>query len=826
MSSQSVATGVETAVSTATTTPTTTSTPITRTLAMPPGPASVDMSVQHQPTDSDVLACLLAMLQQRSVVEQPPVVSERDAYTGGSPSDAIHTLPSESTVDGALSLSDLASCGTPAQPSSHHAGATGSVGDTGQAMPNIDSQPAQRKHSSDPTTNAFLSSILGGDVVWGSGNALPELVNLLAAVASGGALKQLQTPTAVSSSEFVDDFLQRSAQQISHKMPVSGSTEEAMVTSRIASPVLPVIRSDPNIADRRADFLNDGLIRASTQSSSSVHEHHEGSDGLSLLLSPTSPLDLSSTNSRAARADLGSIVSIAAAAGDGAGSASIANELYGSIMALSNEDLHNAAEVSPASVAGEDSADKRSDKGSHAAPSAQSDKPQGPLFHKDGSLNLEFFKVFPCKNESHVHDRKNCPFHHSQRDRRRYPMTYKAEQCEDNFDIEGDFVCSCPKADNCDKCHNRHELLYHPEIYKQRFCSSYNHLACHRGRFCAFAHTREEIRCDLFLEEQERNPKPEFFMGKFKTLWCPYGIQHDWHGCLYAHTYQDCRRSPSIGYGSEPCPYWQKDLHSADYQKRCPFGPRCPYSHGSKEQLYHPAYYKTMPCADYKTKRACPREQLCAFYHDISEKRTPVPGQITRNSSNGEDTTEDSCAEVKIYDYTRPLPANLMRLLQPKFMWPPLFNLDDFEAFGHASRIGPPRKDSSIALSHSPLSPLLRPPYSPWSHEVLSYPSLQQSPQVYARSAPGKRTFGHSPTYGNNSGFSPSNQLSNAFSQIPQMVQYPGSFYESPFMRQRQPITTPMTAPSRFGGPFPDRRIPRPPTTHQQMQSFPRHPYR
>jgi hypothetical protein len=31
-------------------------------------------------------------------------------------------------------------------------------------------------------------------------------------------------------------------------------------------------------------------------------------------------------------------------------------------------------------------------------------------------------------------------------------------------------------------------------------------------------------------------------------LWCPIGAQHDWQTCAYAHTYQDARRKPSIGY--------------------------------------------------------------------------------------------------------------------------------------------------------------------------------------------------------------------------------------------------------------------------------------
>ncbi|PHJ25503.1 zinc finger (ccch type) motif-containing protein [Cystoisospora suis] len=328
----------------------------------------------------------------------------------------------------------------------------------------------------------------------------------------------------------------------------------------------------------------------------------------------------------------------------------------------------------------------------------------------DGSLDLTVFKVFPCRNKNLLHERKSCPYYHNYRDKRRAPVTYRAEQCEEHFDLDTATV-QCSKGDNCERCHNRHELLYHPNIYKQRFCSNFpnngRNVCCARGIFCAFAHTRGEIRATLFTEEEEKKPDCTFFVSKFKTVWCPYGSQHDWHTCGYAHTYQDCRRSPAIGYGSEPCPAWNKDLHSADYDKRCPHGARCSFSHGSKEQLYHPSYYKTMPCIDYRPQSGggasggvdtkgggssanhskgphsqrnggglvltaiggCPRGFLCAFYHDVSERRLPSPPPLPQ------------------FSYTQPLPVGQLKFLQPLFLQPPLFNLDDFEAFGHQSRL-------------------------------------------------------------------------------------------------------------------------------------------
>ncbi|CEL97731.1 unnamed protein product [Vitrella brassicaformis CCMP3155] len=291
---------------------------------------------------------------------------------------------------------------------------------------------------------------------------------------------------------------------------------------------------------------------------------------------------------------------------------------------------------------------------------------QDALAVKGASAAADFsfahFKTQPCRNKAHAHDRKICPFYHNLRDRRRPPFgQYKAEPCEDHFDLELQSL-ACKKGDACDKCHNRLELLYHPEVYKQRFCATYPDVSrCQRGKFCAFAHSREEIRCPIFSPEEESERTADFFMSKFKTKWCPYGIQHDWHSCVYAHTYQDFRRTPELGYGSEPCPYWEKDkdkhAHALDYEQRCPNkGFYCQYAHGSKEQLYHPSYYKVMPCADWKANGWCPRGDLCAFYHDASQKRYPP-------ATN--------------FDYTKPLAS--IDKLQTHVTKPILFNLEDPE---------------------------------------------------------------------------------------------------------------------------------------------------
>lgn len=170
---------------------------------------------------------------------------------------------------------------------------------------------------------------------------------------------------------------------------------------------------------------------------------------------------------------------------------------------------------------------------------------------------------------------------------------------------------------------------------KRRFCTSYPDVnMCRKGAACAFAHSREEI-CAPLLSESEEQQDPtaltnEFFMFKYKTRWCPIGVQHEWHSCVYAHNYQDARRPVDIGYGARLCPYWSKKDTGAEYSQRCPLGLRCPYSHGAKEQLYHPHYFKTVVCRDLKGK-ACPRQTLCAFFHYKAERRPTAQDDVEYN---------------------------------------------------------------------------------------------------------------------------------------------------------------------------------------------------
>jgi hypothetical protein len=159
----------------------------------------------------------------------------------------------------------------------------------------------------------------------------------------------------------------------------------------------------------------------------------------------------------------------------------------------------------------------------------------------------------------------------------------------------------------------------------------------------------------------------DFFMYEFKCTWCPITVQHNWQTCMYAHNYQDARRSPQMGYGPQPCPHWDKKQRAPMYGQRCPNGVLCPFSHGAKEQLYHPHYFKTVICWDFAhTKEGCPRERLCAFYHR------------QRSQRKGGHSVYGAPRHV---DYERLLPQEALQYVQPDFGCPP-FSSGDKENSG------------------------------------------------------------------------------------------------------------------------------------------------
>ena len=79
---------------------------------------------------------------------------------------------------------------------------------------------------------------------------------------------------------------------------------------------------------------------------------------------------------------------------------------------------------------------------------------------------------------------------------------------------------------------------------------------CKFFAFCAFAHSKADIRVEL-LEDWEADF--DFMAYKFKTVECPYQAlgQHDYAGCVYFHNSQD-RRRPLLTtyYNPQDCQFW------------------------------------------------------------------------------------------------------------------------------------------------------------------------------------------------------------------------------------------------------------------------------
>jgi len=335
---------------------------------------------------------------------------------------------------------------------------------------------------------------------------------------------------------------------------------------------------------------------------------------------------------------------------------------------------------------------------------------------------IQKFKTMPCRVQlsASSHDHRCCPYFHSDRDRRRpvfhtedqVVANYKAEPCANRFDDSR----SCSMGDMCGSCHSTAELLYHPNLFKKRLCHQLRR--CPRGKYCAFAHTRQELLVPNFSEQEENEPTEEFIAYRFKTQWCPIGGPHDWESCVYAHTYRDWRRTPLLGYSSHPCPRWSgsiaKGSPELDYGMRCPHGVSCPLAHGAKEQLYHPHFYKTSPCSD----PSCRRGPLCAFTHgeeDSHKAPTDTAAKVTR----------------------KPIPKahQILTEHQPTYATPPMYHaLEDAPKSGASKsrrQRGRNGRDRAVTLPegcfdavlHTEL-PLQPPPSPPEASFPSSFPSM------------------------------------------------------------------------------------------------------
>eukprot|EP00746_Dinoflagellata_sp_MGD_P007478 gnl/MRDRNA2_/MRDRNA2_114808_c0_seq1.p1 gnl/MRDRNA2_/MRDRNA2_114808_c0~~gnl/MRDRNA2_/MRDRNA2_114808_c0_seq1.p1 ORF type:complete len:633 (+),score=92.19 gnl/MRDRNA2_/MRDRNA2_114808_c0_seq1:146-1900(+) len=272
----------------------------------------------------------------------------------------------------------------------------------------------------------------------------------------------------------------------------------------------------------------------------------------------------------------------------------------------------------------------------------------------DSQLDLATFKTQRCDGGGPAsHDSKCCLMFHHRFDRRRPPsMGYFPEPCEHEFlqedgdgaaMVEDDRVI-CPAGDKCSKCHNVVELLYHPKVYKRRLCM--DKANCPRGVLCAFAHSAEELEqhATVYNKEELVKPTDNFYIYRYKTLWCPLPGVHDWDSCVYAHTKRDIRRTPHAGYGTRRCPDWEKGLAAEPkegpplpYDACCPRGAGCHMAHGVKEVLYHPDVYRMRLCSGAEQCRGA-RRQCCAFAHSSKDLRPTV--KTTRNTKMNTDIVE------------------------------------------------------------------------------------------------------------------------------------------------------------------------------------------
>merc|ERR1719182_1092595 len=229
----------------------------------------------------------------------------------------------------------------------------------------------------------------------------------------------------------------------------------------------------------------------------------------------------------------------------------------------------------------------------------------------------------------------------------------------------------------------------------------------------------------------------DFFMYQFKCTWCPITVQHNWQTCMYAHNYQDARRSPQMGYGPQPCPHWDKKQRAPMYGQRCPNGVLCPFSHGAKEQLYHPHYFKTVICWDFAhTKEGCPRDRLCAFYHR------------KRSQRKGGHSVYGAPRHV---DYERLLPQEALQYVQPDFGCPP-FSSGDKENSGvgemsESAAPGPPNGMHEMPPPDNGYGPYWY-PEDPRQHPQIESPAMSphgNGPMVMLPSMSSDGSPSHSP---------------------------------------------------------------------------------
>ena len=119
------------------------------------------------------------------------------------------------------------------------------------------------------------------------------------------------------------------------------------------------------------------------------------------------------------------------------------------------------------------------------------------------------YKVQKCK-EKNSHDIGKCIYWHTKADRRRNPFAAIKYGCMECSPDQQEAV-PCPDGDTCLRAHNKHEKMFHPDIFKMTMCQrgENNGAKCSRGVFCAFAHSYDDSRKTLTSYRNiERSPPP------------------------------------------------------------------------------------------------------------------------------------------------------------------------------------------------------------------------------------------------------------------------------------------------------------------------------
>ena len=122
-----------------------------------------------------------------------------------------------------------------------------------------------------------------------------------------------------------------------------------------------------------------------------------------------------------------------------------------------------------------------------------------PITYKTHKCPLNLLCKLPVNQCLNYHDNKN--------DRIRPFQTYNAEFCENIFNLKTKKIIkgkTCPNNDDCKKCHNKFEIMYHPDQFRKHKCPLIlKGKSCQNRLICPFTHD-DEIE-ESFNETEIKN---------------------------------------------------------------------------------------------------------------------------------------------------------------------------------------------------------------------------------------------------------------------------------------------------------------------------------